>query len=308
MKAVVLNSFGGVEVLTDAEIPQPTPGEHDLLVQVKASSVNPVDFKIRRGSFGPRPFPAVLGFDVSGVVVAVGSEVKGFAVGDEILGGPSVFGAGSHAEFALCDSRRSVRCFYPFLFLPASSNIVLFTYITVPRSRSRRACHGRRQLDCPWCILLHTTCCWKCSRRQESSALSRLALVVWATSVCRYGCDCCDDPTPLPKSAFFLFVSFQTLTHTPPHSSPYLSPQLAKHQYNMTVIATASSPASLELCKTLGADYVINYKTEDVVKRVQEITNGTLLDVRVSCVVCVRVFVYVPVCLCACVFVSSFVL
>jgi NADPH:quinone reductase-like Zn-dependent oxidoreductase len=108
MKAVGLSAFGDVTVLTEVSVPRPTVFPTGVVVQVKATSVNPVDFKIRKGNLGPRAFPAILGFDVSGIITEVGSEVKGFAVGDEVLAGPSVFGQGADAEFIATDYRRMV--------------------------------------------------------------------------------------------------------------------------------------------------------------------------------------------------------
>jgi NADPH:quinone reductase-like Zn-dependent oxidoreductase len=69
MRAVVVTEFGGPEVLRVQEMPVPVPGDYDLLVEVYASSINPIDFKIRKGAFAKnRELPIILGFDVSGVV------------------------------------------------------------------------------------------------------------------------------------------------------------------------------------------------------------------------------------------------
>lgn len=101
MKAMVMTSFGGPEVFMEQDVPTPRPGDHDLLVRVHATSVNPVDYKIRRsGSWTGITPPAIIGFDVSGVVDAVGPGVRDFAVGDEVFyvhdisGGP-----GCYAEY-----------------------------------------------------------------------------------------------------------------------------------------------------------------------------------------------------------------
>jgi NADPH2:quinone reductase len=105
MRAMVCHRHGGPEVLEPADLPAPTPAPHDLLVAVHATSVNPVDTKIRRGVSVPRPFPLVLGFDVSGVVVACGPAVTGWAPGDEVVGCAHLFGRGANAELALLDAR-----------------------------------------------------------------------------------------------------------------------------------------------------------------------------------------------------------
>ena len=69
MRAVVVNKVGPPEALEWGELPLPTPGPHDLLVEVHATSVNPVDTKVRLGT-RPRQLPLVLGYDLSGIVIA----------------------------------------------------------------------------------------------------------------------------------------------------------------------------------------------------------------------------------------------
>ncbi|MCX6489488.1 MAG: NADP-dependent oxidoreductase [Rhodococcus sp.] len=87
MKAVVITGKGGPEVLTVAEIDEPDAGPGDVTVSVAAAAVNPVDIKTRSG-FLPieLTYPAVLGWDVSGTVVAVGPSVTRFAPGDNVIG------------------------------------------------------------------------------------------------------------------------------------------------------------------------------------------------------------------------------
>ena len=86
MRAMVITAFGGPEVFEEREIPTPSPGPNEVLVRVRASSVNPADIGARRGMFGPHgaSLPAVLGFDVSGTIEAVGPGVPGWAVGDAV--------------------------------------------------------------------------------------------------------------------------------------------------------------------------------------------------------------------------------
>lgn len=85
MKAVVLNAFGPAENLKVQELDDLTPGAGEVLVRVRATSVNPADVGLRSGRFGAamQP-PLVLGFDVAGVVEAVGAGVSGLEVGDEV--------------------------------------------------------------------------------------------------------------------------------------------------------------------------------------------------------------------------------
>jgi len=107
MKAVVYTQHGlpidQAEALLDMDLPAPQPGPRDLLVQVRAVSVNPVDTKVRRGAAvtGPR----VLGWDAAGVVVGTGSEVTGFKAGDEVYYAGSLIRPGSYSELHVVDER-----------------------------------------------------------------------------------------------------------------------------------------------------------------------------------------------------------
>lgn len=88
MKAVALYGFGGPEVLTLTELPDPRTGPDYVLVEVRAVGVNPVDWKIREGYLSrafPYHFPLIPGWDVAGVVREVGPAVSTVAVGDEVM-------------------------------------------------------------------------------------------------------------------------------------------------------------------------------------------------------------------------------
>lgn len=106
MKAIVLNDFGGPEVLEQQDVERPAPGPEELLVRVVATSVNPVDYKLRGGSerFDLSP-PAVLGYDVSGIVEATGEAVDHFAEGDAVFYTPEVNAQGSYAEYHVAHAR-----------------------------------------------------------------------------------------------------------------------------------------------------------------------------------------------------------
>ncbi|MDN6297396.1 MAG: zinc-binding alcohol dehydrogenase family protein [Halomonas sp.] len=108
MKAVALTHYLPVEnpeAFLDVELPKPEPLGHDVLVSVRAVSVNPVDTKIRSPREQVENPPRVLGFDASGVVEAVGPEVTLFKPGDEVYYAGDVTRAGSNAEFQLVDER-----------------------------------------------------------------------------------------------------------------------------------------------------------------------------------------------------------
>ena len=87
MKAVVATRYGGPEVLAIVERPAPEVGPKDVLIDVRAASLNPLDFKVRDGKTKlvlPLKPPVALGCDVAGVVAAVGAQVTKFAAGDEV--------------------------------------------------------------------------------------------------------------------------------------------------------------------------------------------------------------------------------
>ncbi|WP_282372787.1 zinc-binding alcohol dehydrogenase family protein [Pseudomonas sp. PS02290] len=107
MKAVAFTQHGlpieDPNALLDMDLPKPTPGSRDLLVEVKAISVNPVDTKIRAGSAATEP--KVVGWDAVGVVRETGSDVTLFKAGDEVFYAGSIARPGSYSEFHLVDER-----------------------------------------------------------------------------------------------------------------------------------------------------------------------------------------------------------
>lgn len=103
MKAFGYRRDGGPEVEEFLELDVPTPLAGELLVEVRAAGVNPVDWKIRSGLYGKTPpanLPAVLGSEAAGVVREVGKDVAEFSVGDEVFGAVAP-GSGSFADFTL---------------------------------------------------------------------------------------------------------------------------------------------------------------------------------------------------------------
>jgi NADPH:quinone reductase-like Zn-dependent oxidoreductase len=99
MQAVVMHETGDVDVLRLEEAERPEPSEGEVLIRVRAVSVNPMDWKYRRG-FVARELPTVLGSDVSGTVEA--SRAEGFSEGDEVFG----LARGGYAEFATTTAGR----------------------------------------------------------------------------------------------------------------------------------------------------------------------------------------------------------
>jgi alcohol dehydrogenase len=106
MKAVVARRYGGVEVLDLAQRPEPEVGPTDVLIAVRAASLNPLDYKIRNGDVKlvlPLRPPIALGCDVSGVVAGVGARVSRFAVGHEVYARLEKMRMGALAERVAAD-------------------------------------------------------------------------------------------------------------------------------------------------------------------------------------------------------------
>ena len=88
MKAVMMHEYGGPDVLKYENVPDPVPGKGEVLIRVAAASINPVDLGQRSGAtraFLPLELPAIIGWDLSGTIVSLGPEVRGFTVGDRVF-------------------------------------------------------------------------------------------------------------------------------------------------------------------------------------------------------------------------------
>ncbi len=108
MKAFIIDRYGKKAALRATEIPEPELGKDDVLVQIHAAGVNPLDLKIRDGEFKmilPYRMPLVLGNDLAGVVARVGSGVQQFKAGDEVYARPDDNRIGAFAEFIAIDQR-----------------------------------------------------------------------------------------------------------------------------------------------------------------------------------------------------------
>lgn len=101
MKAIVLKSFGPPESFELCDVPKPVPQPGQVLVRVHATSINPLDYQVRRGDYPDSvQLPAITGHDVSGVVEEIGAGVTSFSPGDHVWYTPQIFdGPGSYAEY-----------------------------------------------------------------------------------------------------------------------------------------------------------------------------------------------------------------
>jgi NADPH2:quinone reductase len=209
MRAVALNAHGGPEVLTACEMPEPELRPHDVLVEVHATSVNPVDTKIRQGSPVPRAFPLVLGYDVSGVVVRCGAAVSAWATGDEVFATANLFRNGANAAYVAIDARSAAR-------KPAKVDHATAAALPLVSQTAWESLHLRARV-----------------RRGDTVFVQGGAGGVGHIAV-----------------------------------------QLAR-LHGCRVLATAGRDASVAFCRdVLRADEVIDYRTSDVVARVNELTGG----------------------------------
>lgn len=112
MKAIVIDRYGGKEELQEREVPTPAPQAHQVLVKVAATSINPIDWKLREGYLKQMmdwEFPIILGWDVAGTISEIGSEVTDWKVGDEVFARPETTRFGTYAEFTLVDDHLLAR-------------------------------------------------------------------------------------------------------------------------------------------------------------------------------------------------------
>src|SRR5262245_12529408 len=98
MKAILLEGFGGIDMLRYGDVPDPVAGPGDVVVDVYAASVNAADYKMRLGGYGNLKFPHILGRDFSGVVSAIGVGVDDLEVGDAVFGVTMAGIEGAYAE------------------------------------------------------------------------------------------------------------------------------------------------------------------------------------------------------------------
>lgn len=198
MKAVAYSQAGDAGVLHNIETETPQPGPLDLLVEVRAISVNPVDTKIR-GNVSPESGAKIIGWDAAGVVKAVGSDVSKFKVGDEVFYAGDLTRPGSNAEFQVVDERIVGKKPASLSFADAAA--LPLTSITA------------------WELLFDSL-----HIREGEGDGDSILIIGGAGGV----------------GSILI--------------------QLAKQLTNLTVIATASRPDTIEWCQKMGADHVINHR------------------------------------------------
>ena len=211
MKAIVFTEPGGPEVLTWSEVPDPVPGDGEVLVEVAAAAVNRADLLQRQGHYSPPPGSSeILGLECSGRIVALGPGVSGWGVGDEVC---ALLTGGGYAQ-----------------------------KVAVPAGQLLPVPEG---LD-----------------RAEAAGLPETVCTVWSNVFMAAG----------------LQPGETLLVHGGASGIGTTAIQLAK-ALGATVLVTVGSKEKAERCVELGADAAIDYKNEDFVERVQELTAGHGADV-----------------------------
>jgi NADPH:quinone reductase-like Zn-dependent oxidoreductase len=107
MQAIRVHDFGGLDSLVEEDVPEPAPGDGEVLLRVKAAGVGPWDALIRSGrSVLPQPLPLTLGSDVAGLVESVGPGVPQFKAGDAVFGATNARFTGGYAEYAVASATK----------------------------------------------------------------------------------------------------------------------------------------------------------------------------------------------------------
>jgi len=151
MKAVVLNEYGGPEVLKYQDAPRPEPKDDDILVRVIAAAVNPVDSYVRQGMFAKRGLdnrPAIIGYDIAGVVEKTGANAKKFKAGDKVYSYLSVMRGGGYAEFAIAkESETAIK--------PTNINFVEAAAVPLAATTAWQALVDTAKIDKGQTVLIH---------------------------------------------------------------------------------------------------------------------------------------------------------
>jgi len=121
MKAARVLRFGPPSVITNDDLPRPEPVAGQLLVHVKAAGVGNWDSLIREGKVKLQPLPLILGSELSGIVVAIGADVSGFKLADEVYGATNEQFSGAYAEYALSLARMMAQKPKTLNFIEAAS-------------------------------------------------------------------------------------------------------------------------------------------------------------------------------------------
>ncbi len=150
MRAIRVTAFGGPEVLTLAEVPDPQPGPGQVRVRIHAAGVNPVETYIRAGAYANKPaLPYTPGSDGAGVVDALGEGVSGLAAGDRVyLAGPMAASTGTYAELVVNAATNVHK-------LPENLSFAQGAALGVPASTAWRGLFQKARIQAGETVLIH---------------------------------------------------------------------------------------------------------------------------------------------------------
>ena len=151
MKAVFVHEFGGPEVLKYEDAPRPEPKDDEILVRVIAAGVNPVDAYARQGMLAKRGLdnrPAIIGYDIAGVVEKTGANAKKFKTGDAVYSYLSVMRGGGYAEFAVAKESETA-------LKPRNINFVEAAAVPLAATTAWQALVDTAKIDKGQTVLIH---------------------------------------------------------------------------------------------------------------------------------------------------------
>ncbi len=228
MKAVIINNFGELDVLELAEIEEPKISPNEVLVKIKAVSINHIDIWIRKGINIRPKLPHILGADISGIVVDKGSEVKNVEIGDEVILAPAI----SCNNCYECISGNDNFC---------KSYSILGEHVW----------GGYREY-----INIRSEFVFKKPKNLNfiESASFPLVFLTAYNALIRRG--------NLNRDEVILIMSGGSGVGSS-------AIQIAKKLINAYVITTVSSDEKIQKAYEIGADYVINWKKQDIVEEIK---------------------------------------
>jgi NADPH:quinone reductase-like Zn-dependent oxidoreductase len=241
MKAVVFSQHGGPEVLQYQEVPDPKPGPGEVLIEVRATSINHIDIFLRRGMPGIKvPMPKIVGSDAAGIVRELGPGVTGLTTGQRVTINPGI----SCGRCEFCAAGFGSQC-ASFAMVGEQRDGAYAQFVSVP---------AHIVLPIPDSITF-----------EEAAAAPLVFLTAWSMLVGKGNIRPGEDVLILGAGAGVGTAAIQ----------------IAK-MVGCRVFVTASNTEKLERARVLGADFLINYATEEFDKRIRELTNKRGVDVVVD--------------------------
>jgi len=241
MKAVVFNQHGGPEVLQYVDVPDPRPGPGEVLIEVKATSINHIDIFLRRGMPGIKvPLPKIVGSDAAGIIRELGRDVSGLMPGQRVTINPGI--TCGHCEF--CSAGFGSQC-VSWAMVGENRDGAYAEFVVVP---------AHIVLPIPDHISF-----------EEAAAAPLVFLTAWSMMVGKGNIRPGEDVLILGAGAGVGTAAIQ----------------IAK-LVGCRVFATASNAEKLQRAKELGADFLINYTTEEFDKAIRELTNKRGVDIVVD--------------------------